>query len=1161
MRFGKTLVGLSALAFMAEAWAGNLLFNSSFELGDKGYSGQRNAKLDAKGHFDYLGKAWTVDGSTAKYGHQSIRLGNPRADQLFFVTHEFEVVPGKTYTLSFWAKADQDGRKLTLDVKSWARRGDGPACDTRSVSPALTANWSRHSLSFKAAPGHQWYFGCFKYGSDGKETFAMPGTVWLDALQVEEGSMTDYRPAASVEAAVYMPEIVVEPETPAGTLAVISYDTPQDKFPLELMLSDRYPLGQLDSQRLELSLPAGRAVEQGFGFALARLGAFEVTTSLAAPDCAAGAVFVRVFPPERAGVGWLSRLLFGQSRPGGFRMGTINSFDGVFRYGGDAKLLCFHDTLGDLDQSSRVYALAGGRIFREWDEKQYWADFEPRPGDYQWERPDRVVEAAHTNGIELMVTLGGVFCDKHVHPRLPEWLCQRDRLGHPEGNPIQKPTNMTVLPPLEDWRRYVGAIATRYKGKLPYYEILNEPNYWMTPEYYLEYLRTAHEEIKKADPDAKVIGICTTEDYGADMEGFLGRCLALGAGDYLDAITFHPYGCSMDDSPKSAMEGVRRTKRLLKAYHVDKPLWNGEDYYLTSRSQGHYKFNEYGFMPEAIARRSLVDMGEGLGASMPLHANSLFQCSVLPHQYYWEDIAAWSPAEKFAVQSSAGHFLNGAVPLETVELPGGVLVYVFENGGKLYSALWSLQEKADVTIAAPGEGEFTLYDLFGNPIEKQVKAASFELWRTPYYLEWSGVDAAAAAQALRSTAVRWEMPFRFGRVLLSRRDASLIVQNTSGRTLKVLRAQVSAPGLEGAVEKLFPAGLAPLASTTLEIPVKSVVAPSGTVKLNLKLSGTGVELAAVRDVTVCEVLTVDDRLPSREFAIAKPTLGPAPAAVDFSASFTAAYDQREDALLLHVKVKDDKPDAAAEPWNRDSIELFIDKAPLLGQDSAYSDTTWQIVVTPRATDGKLVHAVTGKAPEATAVIKKLPDGYEADIRVPGVAAQGSRIGFDIAVNDNDGAGRKTQLVWKGSADNHKDRTGFSPLEFRKTPMGRVDIDGAGIPLEFVPADPLVRGLNPDWKGVRKASFLTVNFPVSGDWARRSFTFVPKASGKVTLRLMGDWAPKVEERPLISFDKVEVDGVAAAPADVDHDHGKTMTAEVLANRPVTLSFVTKRGVKP
>ena len=94
-----------------------------------------------------------------------------------------------------------------------------------------------------------------------------------------------------------------------------------------------------------------------------------------------------------------------------------------------------------------------------------WAELEPAKGVWNWGGLDNFVAAAQEHGVsDILLNLG----------QSPRWASSSpETAGHMYGTPA-----LTPAPPanIQDWRDYVTAVAQRYKGRIRYYEIWNEPN-------------------------------------------------------------------------------------------------------------------------------------------------------------------------------------------------------------------------------------------------------------------------------------------------------------------------------------------------------------------------------------------------------------------------------------------------------------------------------------------------------------------------------------------------------------------------------------------------------------------------------------------------------------------------------------------------------------
>jgi Glycosyl hydrolases family 39 len=199
--------------------------------------------------------------------------------------------------------------------------------------------------------------------------------------------------------------------------------------------------------------------------------------------------------------------------------------------------------------------------WRLWDAYVAWADLEPQKGEWQFDTLDRYVALAEQHHVELLLVLG----------QSPAWASARPR----ERSPYH-PGNAAEPKNLEDWRAYVRAIATRYKGKIRAYEIWNEPNlkqFWTgSVEQMVALTRDTSQIIHGIDPDAIVV---SPSAVGTAGTRWLGAFLARGGGRYVDVIGFHFY---VDPrAPEAMLPLIQRVKRLMAQNGAGaKPLWNTE---------------------------------------------------------------------------------------------------------------------------------------------------------------------------------------------------------------------------------------------------------------------------------------------------------------------------------------------------------------------------------------------------------------------------------------------------------------------------------------------------------------------------------------------------------------------------------------------------------
>jgi hypothetical protein len=185
---------------------------------------------------------------------------------------------------------------------------------------------------------------------------------------------------------------------------------------------------------------------------------------------------------------------------------------------------------GDLDIYFRDLKDLGVEWVR-WDVD--WAVVQPYDFiNYSWEATDRVVATAQKYGIRSL----GIIAYS------PQWaqkgICPSEKQCAP-ASPVM-------------YARFASAVAERYRGKIDYWEIWNEPNltgFWYpkpSMESYAEILKASYVAIKKVNPNAVVMtgGLSAADD---DKEGnispitFIKSLYILGAKNYFDAVALHPY--------------------------------------------------------------------------------------------------------------------------------------------------------------------------------------------------------------------------------------------------------------------------------------------------------------------------------------------------------------------------------------------------------------------------------------------------------------------------------------------------------------------------------------------------------------------------------------------------------------------------------------------
>jgi hypothetical protein len=122
-------------------------------------------------------------------------------------------------------------------------------------------------------------------------------------------------------------------------------------------------------------------------------------------------------------------------------------------------------------------------------------------------------------------------------------------------------------PTADEVRKWV----TRYKGRIKYWEVVNEPNFSMGPQQYADVIKRVYPIVKEIDPAATVMG-----PGGIDL-GWYAALYDAGGGKYLDVVSIHDYEGNEDIDPFHWTHQLTELRKLMVRYgDADKPLWQTE---------------------------------------------------------------------------------------------------------------------------------------------------------------------------------------------------------------------------------------------------------------------------------------------------------------------------------------------------------------------------------------------------------------------------------------------------------------------------------------------------------------------------------------------------------------------------------------------------------
>ncbi len=216
---------------------------------------------------------------------------------------------------------------------------------------------------------------------------------------------------------------------------------------------------------------------------------------------------------------------------------------------------------GSNDNYSLPYGQAQNAGVSWTREEMGWHRIEPRPGQFDFSWVDPAINAATQRGISVIGLL-----DYNV-----------DRSGGTARISY-------AMPDLGAWSNYVRQVVSRYKGRVRYWQIWNEPlseTYFTghDPAQYARLLATSYDLIKSIDPGAQVL----TAGFSPFGLPWMDQMAEAGGRDKFDIIAVHPYvnssyvpGSSM--SPESVYWATTDINLVMgwAARNGNKPVWATE---------------------------------------------------------------------------------------------------------------------------------------------------------------------------------------------------------------------------------------------------------------------------------------------------------------------------------------------------------------------------------------------------------------------------------------------------------------------------------------------------------------------------------------------------------------------------------------------------------
>ena len=637
--------------------------------------------------------ATNLDTTTVVDGKYSLRL--PVSGPFGLETKMMRLPTNKRYTLSFYAKADAPlnlsatVRGLSEELKNYADGG-------LSLQTPVGKEWKRYSVTgkIKDLPG-------FLYTLIFEGKSQAPTTLWLDGLQLEEGALTNFSPSSKTEVG-YLSHTtgnIFHEKEPAQVDLFVYSAAPQNEATVSYRIID-YWGREVDKGDAKIAL-ADRSGRSTLSLYAGKRGIFRLL--LTAGDSTSEMVY-SVLPPN-------------PHLTSKYLEGTL----GV-------------DTYFDTKQLAVLKRANFNWVISKFMAR--WYLVEPEKGRFVFD--DQALQNADKAGMMVL-----------LQPLNPDWGMQ-DWL-----KPLWKPKGgaawTTKAEGMRAWGEFISRLTERYKPYVRYWEIENEPPY--SAEEYAQLLKIARAAIKKADPDAMIVGF-SGSGYSPD---WFEQVTQLVGPQSFDVVSAHFYGsdpathqsfaaflkkyvkpgwntetgttCPSFFTTLLEFEALRQkdyAQNLQEAIHVQ--TLNNVQNYLTTLSLGRMEKYFYYFARFSNSGPSQPTRWGGNGKELVEYDGSLRANTV--------------------ALSIASHFLDGAKYSGPAALDEGLEAHLYRKGEGAVGFAWA-KEGRTLALTVPANSGLQFYDIMGNPVAGQKVLVG----NSPVYFTTAG-DGKAALNQLQVEAAR-----------------------------------------------------------------------------------------------------------------------------------------------------------------------------------------------------------------------------------------------------------------------------------------------------------------------------------------------------------------------------------------------------------------------
>ncbi len=700
----------------------NLVGNPNFESGMYGWRITR----EGNGH-----RLWRVESGEAAHGRAFLRASRPDARSL--ISYPFRIAPGKTHTVSASMRADSGCRgvlQLGL-VGRGARRLQAVSADPLNI----TQDWQRFSVSYSIPDDSPTDFAYVEVGTRDDVL------VDIDAISVVAGEQTEYTQteAQSIGLDAALPPHRTYMLNGGGLLPVKVTNTGEEQRDLTLACTVTDWLGRrVARQRVRVgAVAAGQAAQ----------------AQVELPDEQVGWFVAHFTVREGRRVIKRAERMFNVVEP-------MQGVGGIMDSGLGMNTHMEREATEDLRDSMRILSLCGVKWIRAW---WGWGMAEKEVGRFDWAEYDRQLEVVQGAGMEIMPILLRYY-PAYEH----EWSGEVDRIQRPPYD-------------MDQWASFVRTTADHYRGRVKVWEVWNEANYTMEPDYYAGLVKVTYEQIKAVDPAALVVG------FGGVAPDYIRRTFEAGSAKYMDIIAVHSYGELGRPFERMANLAEAVTGHV-KQFGSTGRVWHTEQG--TGSDGAGYRASQQ------TEEQCAINLAQGYLSALSTGAEKFFWFSAQTtptygHAVFYEN---YVPRPRLIALNGLARVLKGRRVTGRMELGDGQVACVLMDGeAGAAAALWDLGDAMTVRLPARTAGTWT--DMLGNPMPTEVSADPIELrLGRPVYLLTDAPGVERLASALRQADVEAVTPVSVTASLTADGKLEVGLTNVGAENLD-LRLRVEAPSL------------------------------------------------------------------------------------------------------------------------------------------------------------------------------------------------------------------------------------------------------------------------------------------------------------------------------------------------------------------------------